>query len=67
MTTEKKTISVPEKGVYKDHAVLSIPLLDGKNKEGIRFTFGLRKAKAMLDYYGDIQNFVKEENELKQK
>ncbi len=55
-----RLIKAPEIREYKDHPVLSIPLLDGKNKEGHAFTFGKRKAQAIVRYIGAIKEFVKE-------
>ncbi len=55
-----RLIKAPEIREYKDHPVLSIPLLDGKNKEGHAFTFGRRKAEAIVKYIDDIKEFVEE-------
>lgn len=48
---EKATI-----GEYKGHPIISIP--DG-SKHG--FTFGLRKARLVLEYLSDIELFVQEQ------
>ncbi len=60
MVQSAKLISEPERRVYKDHPVLSIPLLDGKNKEGHAFTFGKRKAEAIVKYYDKIKEFLED-------
>ncbi len=63
--SEERMIRGPERGEYKKHPVLSIPLLDGKNKEGHPFTFGLRKATAIVSFYDEIKEFVEDEASLK--
>lgn len=63
MNKERRTISEPERGEYKNHSVISLPLIDGDNKEGIPFTFGMRKAEAIVKYIDEIREFVDDENE----
>ncbi len=58
-----RLISEPERRTYKDHPVLSIPLLDGKNKEGHAFTFGKRKAEAIVKYMDEIKEFLEDMEE----
>lgn len=48
-------------GEYKGNAIISLPVL-GSTK--YPFTFGLNKAKAVLEYLDDIKKFV-EDNEKK--
>ncbi len=60
MTPDVKLIKAPERRVYKKHPVLSIPLIDGENEEGHPFTFGLRKAQAIVTYFDDIKEFLNE-------
>ncbi len=58
MGDKTRLIREPEVRTYKDHPVLSIPLLDGGNKEGHAFTFGKRKAEAIVRYIDDIREFL---------
>ncbi len=57
---EIEVISKPEIGEYKGCPTISIPLLDGNNTEGQPFSFGLRKAKAVVAYIKDIKKFYEE-------
>ncbi len=64
MSEEKLTATI---GEYKGNAIISLPV-SGSTK--YPFTFGLNKAKAILDFLEDIKQFVvdndkKEEEEEK--
>jgi hypothetical protein len=50
-----ETISEPEVSVYKGSPILSIPMVDGR-----KFSFGRKKAIAILEWMGDIEKFVEE-------
>ena len=52
MSEEKLTATV---GEYKGNAIISLPV-SGSTK--YPFTFGLNKAKAILEYLDDIRKFV---------
>lgn len=54
MSEEKLTASV---GEYKGNAIISLPVA-GSTK--YPFTFGLNKAKAILEFFDDIKKFVDE-------
>lgn len=56
MSEEKLTATV---GEYKGNAIISLPV-SGSTK--YPFTFGLNKARAVLEYLDDIKKFV-EDNE----
>jgi hypothetical protein len=53
---QKRFITEPEMGEFKGNGTLSIPV----GKEGEAFTFGYMKAKAILKYVKDIEQFVAE-------
>ncbi len=55
MKTQKATI-----GSYKGQPTISLPMGDSGK---FSFTFGLRKARAVLDYLDDIRAFVKSQDE----
>lgn len=52
MSEEKLTATV---GEYKGNAIISLPV-SGSTK--YPFTFGLNKAKAIIEYLDDIKKFV---------
>lgn len=54
MSEEKLTATV---GEYKGNAIISLPVA-GSTK--YPFTFGLNKAKAILEFIDDIKKFVEE-------
>ena len=54
MAEEKLTATV---GEYKGNAIISLPVA-GSTK--YPFTFGLNKAKAILEFIDDIKKFVEE-------
>lgn len=54
MSEEKLQATV---GEYKGNAIISLPVA-GSTK--YPFTFGLNKAKAILEYYEDIKKFVED-------
>ena len=54
MSEEKLSATV---GEYKGNAIISLPV-SGSTK--YPFTFGLNKAKAVLEYLDDIKKFVEE-------
>jgi hypothetical protein len=54
MSEEKLTATV---GEYKGNAIISLPVA-GSTK--YPFTFGLNKAKAILEFIEDIKKFVEE-------
>jgi len=54
MSEEKLTATV---GEYKGNAIISLPV-SGSTK--YPFTFGLNKAKAVLEYFEDIKKFVED-------
>jgi hypothetical protein len=58
MSEEKLTATISE---YKGNAIISLPVA-GSTK--YPFTFGLNKAKAILEYLDDIKKFV-EDNDKK--
>lgn len=58
MSEEKLTATV---GEYKGNAIISLPV-SGSTK--YPFTFGLNKAKAVLEFLDDIKKFV-EDNDKK--
>ena len=58
MSEEKMQATI---GEYKGNAIISLPV-SGSNK--YPFTFGLNKAKAVLEFLDDIKKFV-EENDKK--
>ncbi|MBD3411377.1 MAG: hypothetical protein GF419_14370 [Ignavibacteriales bacterium] len=52
----------PTIGEYKGSPVISLPMTpDGKMK----FTFGLTKAKTIIKYLEDIENFIEEHDKPK--
>jgi hypothetical protein len=51
---EMRRIEKPEVGEYKGSPTISIPVGNG----GRPFTFGYRKAKAVLTYLEEIRSFV---------
>jgi hypothetical protein len=55
-TVEK--IDSPIVGEYKAHPILSLPVNVGEDGFGYPFSFGLAKAKAILDNIEDIERFV---------
>ena len=55
-TVEK--IDSPIVGEYKDHPILSIPTNVGDDGFGFPFSFGLNKAKAILENREAIERFV---------
>lgn len=55
MKTQKATI-----GSYKGQPTISLPVDDSGKYP---FTFGLRKARAVLDYLDDIRAFVQSQDE----
>lgn len=59
MTDQKLTATV---GEYKGNAIISLPVA-GSTK--YPFTFGLNKAKAILEFLDDIKKFV-EDNDKKE-
>ncbi|MBK8946719.1 MAG: hypothetical protein IPM32_15805 [Ignavibacteriae bacterium] len=59
MSDQKITATV---GEYKGNAIISLPVA-GSTK--YPFTFGLNKAKAILEYLDDIKKFV-EDNDKKE-
>ncbi|MBK7106552.1 MAG: hypothetical protein IPH62_14840 [Ignavibacteriae bacterium] len=59
MTDQKLTATV---GEYKGNAIISLPVA-GSTK--YPFTFGLNKAKAILEFLDDIKKFVAD-NEKKE-
>lgn len=60
MSEEKLPATVSE---YKGNAIISLPVA-GSTK--YPFTFGLNKAKAIMQYLDDIKKFI-EDNETKEK
>jgi hypothetical protein len=58
MSEEKLTATVSE---YKGNPILSLPVA-GSTK--YPFTFGLNKAKAILEYLDDIKKFVEENDKI---
>lgn len=58
MSEEKLSATI---GEYKGNAIISLPV-SGSTK--YPFTFGLNKAKAVLEYFEDIKKFV-EDNDKK--
>ncbi len=54
MSEEKLTATI---GEYKGNAIISLPV-SGSTK--YPFTFGLNKAKAVLEFLDDIKKFVEE-------
>ncbi len=52
---EKSYKQSPEFGVFKGNATISLPLIEGPN---FKFTFGLTKAKLILEYFEEIEGFV---------
>jgi len=60
MSEEKLPVSV---GEYKGKAIISLPVA-GSTK--YPFTFGLNKAKAILEYIDDIKKFVEDNDSNKE-
>ncbi len=58
METEEKKLKATV-SEYKGNPVISLPL---GNNERYSFTFGLTKAKAVLEYLDDIKKFVEAED-----
>ncbi len=54
MKTQKATI-----GSYKGQPTISLPMDDGGKYP---FTFGIKKARAVLDYIDDIRAFVEKQD-----
>ncbi len=50
-------------GEYKGNAIISLPVA-GSTK--YPFTFGLNKAKAILEYLDDIKKFVEDNDKAKE-
>jgi len=50
---ETKKIEKPEIGEYKGHAVISIPLNDGRP-----YTMGKKRAAAIVEHYEAIKKFA---------
>lgn len=55
MKYEKRTIEKVEVSVFRGYPIISVPLSDGTP-----FTFGVKKAEAILEYLEDIKKFVEE-------
>jgi hypothetical protein len=56
MAYEKKYVTQPTISEYKGFKTLSIPV----GKDGEAFSFGALKAKAIVKYFAEIAQFVKE-------
>lgn len=54
----EENIRIPERDEYKGHPTLKLPM--GKDKW---FQFGIRKAEAIVEYYEEIEAFVRENRE----
>jgi len=52
---EKSYKQPPEFGMFKGNAVISLPLVEGSS---FKFTFGVTKAKLILEYLKEIKEFV---------
>jgi len=52
---EKSYKQPPEFGAFKGNVVISLPLVEGTN---FKFTFGLTKAKLIVEYLEEIKGFV---------
>ena len=59
MSEEKLPATVSE---YKGNAIISLPVA---NSTKFPFTFGLNKAKAIIQYLDDIKKFI-EDNDAKE-
>jgi hypothetical protein len=59
-STEEIPKIKPKYSTFKNRPVISLPLVEGGN---IWFTFGLSKAKLILEYLDEIKVFVREHDE----
>ena len=51
-------VTQPTVGEYKGYPTLTLPLPETGTAAASDFSFGLRKAQAILDNIGDIEQFV---------
>jgi len=60
---EKMYKQPPEFGTFKGNVTISLPLVEGSN---FKFTFGLTKAKLILEYLKEIECFVNKHDKEKE-
>jgi len=60
---EKSYKQSPEFGAFKGNATISLPLIEGSD---FKFTFGLTKAKLILEYLEEIKGFINKHDKEKE-